>query len=268
MRRTLAIGGALLVAGATALLAHDLFIKLDRYFLEPGTRVSVPVLNGTFVVSENSLEPDRIADLSLVSPVGRERLPMSAWSPRGDTSWISLSVGDAGTYVVGLSVRPRELELTGEEFNAYLEEDGISNILALRRQKNELAKGARERYSKHVKAVFQAGERRSTGFATALGYPAELVPLDNPYALKVGGVLRVRCLVDGKPMGELTVIAGGEAQGATIPPRSVTTGPDGTAAVTLDHPGRWYVKFVHMVPVTVQGLDYESKWATLTFEVR
>src|SRR3989338_4291294 len=138
MRRALAIGGALLVAGATALLAHDLFVKLDRYFLEPGTRVSVPVLNGTFVVSENSLEPDRVADLSLVSPVGRERLPMSAWSPRGDTSWISLSVGDAGTYVVGLSVRPRELELTGEEFNAYLEEDGISNILALRRQKNEM----------------------------------------------------------------------------------------------------------------------------------
>jgi hypothetical protein len=38
--------------------------------------------------------------------------------------------------------------------------------------------------------------------------------------------------------------------------------------VTLDAAGRWYVKFVHMVRVTQRGLDYESKWATLTFEVR
>ncbi|MBI3981608.1 MAG: DUF4198 domain-containing protein [Gemmatimonadetes bacterium] len=268
MRRAPTIGGVLLLA-ATAALAHDLFIKLDRYFLEPGASLSVPVLNGTFLVSENSLEGDRIADLSLVSPAGRERLPMSAWSARGDTSWVSLSVGEAGTYVVGLSVRPRELELTGEEFNAYLEEDGIANILALRRQKNEMTKGARERYSKHVKAVFQAGERRSTGFATALGYPAEIVPLDNPYDLKAGGTLRLRCLVDGKPVAGLTVISGGDGPGGVaISPRSATTGPDGTTAVTLDRAGRWYVKFVHMVPVTEQGLDYESKWATLTFGLR
>jgi hypothetical protein len=42
------------------------------------------------------------------------------------------------------------------------------------------------------------------------------------------------------------------------------------AEVTLDAPGggRWYVKFIHMVRVTEPGLDYESKWATLTFETR
>jgi len=40
------------------------------------------------------------------------------------------------------------------------------------------------------------------------------------------------------------------------------------AEVTLDGAGRWYVKFVHMVHGTQRKLDYESKWATLTFEVR
>jgi hypothetical protein len=38
--------------------------------------------------------------------------------------------------------------------------------------------------------------------------------------------------------------------------------------VTPDAAGRWYVKFVHMVRATEPGLDYESKWATLTFEMR
>jgi hypothetical protein len=40
------------------------------------------------------------------------------------------------------------------------------------------------------------------------------------------------------------------------------------AQVTLDAAGKWYVKFIHMVRATEPGLDYESKWATLTFEVR
>jgi hypothetical protein len=75
--------------------------------------------------------------------------------------------------------------------------------------------------------------------------------------------------VDGKPLGGLTVIWGGEGPGGSvIAPRSVIAGPDGTATVDVDRPGRWYLKFVHMTPVTQQGLDYESKWATMTFEVR
>ena len=40
------------------------------------------------------------------------------------------------------------------------------------------------------------------------------------------------------------------------------------ALITLDSPGKWYVKFVNMVEVADEGLDYESKWATLTFEIR
>src|SRR3989449_7585247 len=56
-------------------------------------------------------------------------------------------------------------------------------------------KGARERYSKHVKAVFQVGRDRSDGFNVTLGYPAEIVPLDNPYGMDRGAALRVRCLM-------------------------------------------------------------------------
>ena|SRR5207249_12255057 len=50
--------------------------------------------------------------------------------------------------------------------------------------------------------------------------------------------------------------------------RRTRTDSDGVAEVTLDGAGRWYVKFVHMVRATQKGLDYESRWATLTFEVR
>ena len=268
-RRTLFLAVALLLIASVA-LAHDLFLKLDTYFLEPHARVRIPVLNGTFTKSENFVARDRLADISVVSPGGRTKLaPASAWSPGPDsTSLLSIELGDAGTYVAGASTRPRAFGLTAEQFNAYLEEDGIPDVLAARRAGNELGKGARERYSKHVKAVFQVGEARSDGFGMVLGYPAEIVPLENPYAIGRGASLRVRCLVDGRPVANQTVLWGGEHEGQELAQRSTRTDADGVAQVTLGVAGKWYVKFVHMVRVTEPGLDYESKWATLTFEIR
>lgn len=264
MKRTLLLTG-LLLAVASLALAHDFFLKLDTYFLAPHTRVRIPALNGTFTKSENFVARDRLADLSVVSPRGRTKLPpASAWSPGPDSSsLLSLELGDAGTYVAGASTRPRELALAADDFNAYLKEDGLPDVLEARRVANELGKGARERYSKHVKAVFQVGEARSDAFGTVLGYPAEIVPLDNPYALSIGATLRVRCLVDGHVIANQTVLWGGP--GAE---RSTRTDSAGVALVTLDAAGKWYVKFVHMVRANRAGLDYESKWATLTFEIR
>src|SRR5574341_710901 len=163
-RRTILVAGTLLLVASFA-RAHDLFLKLDTYFLEPHAAVRIPVLNGTFAKSEGFVAPERIADISAVAPGGRIRLsPTAAWSRGPDsTSLLAVELGEAGTYVVGVSIRPRELELSAEEFNAYLEEDGIADVFEARRRDNELGKGARERYSKHVKAIFQVGRLRTEG---------------------------------------------------------------------------------------------------------
>ena len=52
-------------------------------------------------------------------------------------------------------------ELTAEEFNDYLEHDGVTDVLERRRSQGQLTSDARERYSKHVKAIVQVGEPRS-----------------------------------------------------------------------------------------------------------
>lgn len=265
LRVALLAGG--LLSLATVLWAHEMFLKLDSYFLEPGVTARIPVLNGTFATSENSVTADRIGAITLVAPEHTTALDTTAWSIKGDTSYVTIRVGSAGTYVLGASVRPRALSMTGADFNAYLEEDGITDMLETRRRKGELERPARERYSKHVKAVFQVGGRSSDGYTAVLGYPAEIVPLANPYGIKVGDELAVRCLVDGKPV-EVTVLAGGEGPAGPIAQRSVRSGADGVARVRVDKVGRWYVKFVHMVEVSEPELDYESKWATMTFALR
>lgn len=268
MRRpALALGA--LAGTVSTLLAHDLFVKLDTYFLRPGASVLIPILNGTFLTSENAIEPHRVADLSLVTPAGRARLDPGTLRARGDTTLLPLALRGAGTYVVGLSVRPSEIELSAKEFAQYLREEAIRDVLADRDRRGSAGRSVRERYSKHVKAVFQVGPARTADYAAALGYPAELVPLENPYALARGDTLPVRCLVDGEPVAGQPVLVGGQrADGSRIRRRELRAGPDGVVRVPLGARGRWYVKFIRMVPDSAGGVDYESKWATLTFEVR
>ncbi len=267
-RRMVALIPPLVLIG-TILNAHDLFFKLDTYFLAPETEVQLAVLHGTFKVSENAIERGRVLDITLVAPQGRYHLDTVAWTARNDTSFLAIRTGAAGTYVVGVSTQADDIELEASEFNRHLEEGGIADVLSVRRHSNQLNSDAWERYSKHVKAVFQVGDVTTEHFREPLGYPAEIIPVVNPYALKRGDELRVRCLVDGIPVVHQLVIAGGvRPDGTTFTERSARTDSRGVVGFGLDGAGKWYVKFVRMVPSDREQLDYESKWATLTFEVR
>jgi uncharacterized GH25 family protein len=270
VRRVATLTGALLLVSAIAAGAHDLFVQPARFFVDENADVVVRVLNGTFSKSENSIDRARLADVSVVSPSGRQPIDTAVWSAVGDTSRFPLRTGAAGTYVVGVSIKPNVITLKAKDFNQYLREDGIPDVLAARERTGELDRPARERYSKHVKALIQVGRARSEHFATELAYPAEVVPLENPYALRVGSVLRVRTLVDGKAAANQYVLFGGRTPGAArIAQRAVRSNAEGIARVPLRARGTWYVKFINMArPEGDTAVDYESKWATLTFQLR
>src|SRR5688500_16734970 len=107
-----ALAATLLAGGASVLAAHDLFIKLETFFVRPGAAVRAPVLNGTFSKSENSIARPRIADVSVVSPAGRTSLDTGAVDASRDTTFLALRTDGPGTYVVGLSTRPNVIALS------------------------------------------------------------------------------------------------------------------------------------------------------------
>ena len=270
MRTTvrLAVTTILLLVCAASLTAHDLFLRLDQYFVAANSDVDIRVLSGTFSKSENSVARVRLRALDLRGPQGLVRLDTAAWMPRGNSTFLRINTGAPGTYVVGASLKPSTIRLAAKDFNGYLRSDGLPDVLADRRRDHMLDSSAHERYHKHVKAIFQVGNAQSAGFDEVLGYPAELVPLENPYTLRVGGMLRVRALVDGRPVSNQYVIAGGRTGNGRIEARGVRTDADGVARIRLRSKGVWYIKFINMVPVQNDSVNYESKWATLTFGVR
>ncbi len=245
-----------------------MFLRAERFVVPPNSDVTVRLLNGTFSESENAIVRTRVRDASVAGPRARVPIDMSTWTEAGDTTTFRVQVGGPGTYAIGVSTTPSFIALPADTFNMYLSEDGIPDILAERRARKELTKPARERYQKHVKALLQVGDSLSQSFATAFGYPAEIIPLANPYSLRRGGTLRVRVLVDRKPVANQYILFGRDLSGGRVEQRTTRSAADGTARIPLTAAGDWYIKFIHMTRVSADTVDYESKWATLTFAVR
>ncbi|MDE2876885.1 MAG: DUF4198 domain-containing protein, partial [Gemmatimonadota bacterium] len=259
-------------------------LKLDSFFLEPNSTATVALINGDFDNSENAIARDRMLDVSVVGPGGVVHPPESAWrdsavfhwSPDSvDTAMLTFETGGPGTYVIGVSTAARVITLSAEDFNEYLVHDGITDLIEERAAAGKTNDEATERYSKHVKALVQVGDARSGEWTHELGYPVEFMPLSNPYELGRGDELQVRFLRAGRPVANQLVYAnyedhhGHDAAGEHVEAVTTRTDADGVATIRLGGTGRWYVRTIHMVETTSEAdIDYESNWATLTFQVR
>jgi len=255
------------------LSAHDLFLKADRYFLEPDERSELFLFNGTFDQSENAISRDRMIDSRMIGP-GYTFVPSQGdWYDENEAAFLRFQAGKAGTYAAGVSTLARNIELSAADFNAYLAHDGVLDILEQRKARGRLDEPATESYAKHVKALLQVGQDRTDHYATVFGYPVEFVPLSNPYSAGVGDRLTFRLLQSGEPLAGQLVYFDHRAPGESVSGHhhdaaSVRTDPKGEFTVGVDHAGTWYLRTIHMVESEEEGLDYVSNWATLTFAIR
>ena len=276
-----------LLLAAVALLvlcSHDMFLKLDDYHLPARTAASIELVNGTFERSDNVIDRNRMRDVSIVAGGQRMSVDTSQWTERGLSTILNFKTGTAGTYVAGVSTRARDFEMEAEAFNNYLEHDGVVDELQWRKDNNALGQTAFERYSKHVKTIFQVGEERSDDWSTELGYPIEFIPLSNPYDLAPGGKLSVRLLRGGQPLGYQTVLFGHEhehggeqhdhdhdhqhgGEGHHHSSQAQRTDELGVVTIPITEPGTYHLRTIHMERKDGPKLTHESNWATLTFGV-
>lgn len=250
-------------------LAHDLFLKPDSFFAKINQKISISVMNGTFQDSEGAVNFSRLTDVSVVSPADVRTNPKEADFTKSETtSFLNFTPSEGGNYVVGLSTAWRENSLPAKEFNEYLTLEGIPDILENRKRDKELDVDGKYRYSKYVKTILQVGDKQTDNYKTNLGYAVEMIPQANPYKLRKGSTIEIACLKDGKPLTGQTVLTGSESEGKLAAEKSIRSDEKGIIKIKLDRAGKWYAKFINMVKVDDPKLNYESKWATLTFEIR
>lgn len=254
-------------------LAHEMFLKAKEYVVAPTSDQVVRLMNGTFDKSENSIGRDRMADVSIAANGRVTSPPEDAWYDDSNSSYLRYRTGESGTYVIGVSTQPSMIELSRDDFIAYLRHDGILDTLATFENDNEQSE-VRERYSKHVRAVVQVGDRRSSDFSEPLGYPVEILLEQNPYDLNIGDELSFRVLFNGEPVANQIVRAsyegfhGRDASNHHANAYNLRTDEDGRARFRLTDKAVWYIALIHMEKIDEAEVDYESNWATVTFKVK
>lgn len=270
----LALGlASVLAIVATSAGAHEMFLKPTAFQLQPNAKTVVALFNGTIDKSENPISRDRMKAVSIVAGGAVSAPDAGRWRDDETTSYLDLTVGAPGSYVVGVSTAPRIIELSADNFDEYLAHDGIEDTLKARQAAKAPRTPVRERYSKHVKTILQVGSVPSDDYARPLGFPAEILLAANPASVKVGDTLAFRALIKGQPMAGQLVYANyegaptGGAQDGHPGAQRLRTDASGAASFQVTQPGRWYVTLINMQEATGEA-TYESNWATLTFEIR
>jgi ABC-type Co2+ transport system, periplasmic component len=268
---------ALLTIALILFMSHDLFFKLEQYFLPPNTETSIFLYNGTFDRSDNVIDRDRMLDVSVISDHTKRSLNTDAWYEDDETTVLNITTGTSGTYMAGVSTKGRTIRLEAADFNDYLVHDGVLDEIARRKNLGEENLDANELYSKHVKTIFQVGDIRTDDWAIKLDYPIEFVPLINPYAIELGDTLSLKLLLHGVPLVDQHVYAGyrtsedlhdqehsDHTQSSEI---DLKTNDEGEVSFVVESAGAWFVRTIHMARIQGDTLTHESNWGTLTFGV-
>lgn len=249
--------------GTSTLFAHDFWLEPSSFRVEPGASVELRLRVGEHFTGEAlPRNPAMLAQFIVVGPDGIRTVPgRNGKDPAG-----VLTLLQSGVAVVGYRSRHSFVELESDAFDAYLAEEGLDHIVAVRATRKQSDLRVRELFSRCAKTLLQAGSAGSSGHDRILGFTLELVPEQNPYAMRAGDSLPVRLLYQRQPLEGALVVA--INSGAPREKVSARSDPDGRVSLLLAREGTWLVKAVHMIPAPPgSAAEWESLWASLTFEL-
>ena len=264
----------LVTLSAGVAFAHDLWLVPARFAVAPGAKIAVALNTGdTFPASEGAVKPERVERASVVTAEGTT--PITSFRAEGKSTVAEVTAPrEGGGAVVEVVLAPVATKQPRASFDEFVRHEGLDEAAAaLARQPARRAE-ERRTYAKYAKTLLRVGGGGGAAalYARPLGHRLEIVPEADPYSLGRGAALPVRLLFDGRPLANARLVVGStDAATATqsnMP--GVRTDKDGRAQLRTVRPGGpHYVHALHMIPSAGRAdVEWESFWATLTFEAR
>jgi len=267
MRRALPALLGFLAFFPTGARAHDLWIEPSTFRPAAGAEVTAALRVGQKLNGEPMPRIPPLVD-RFVLRSATEEVPAEG-EPGADPAGAA-RVDGPGLYWIGYQSTAFPMSLEARKFEDYLRDEGLERVVELRARAGQSAAPGRERFYRCAKALVEvAGAPRAARERTAaapLGFTLELVPRKNPLDLRDGGDLPLALLFRGRPAAGVLVVA--LRKGETGAPVSARTDANGLATLRLPRGGFWLVKAVQMEPAPAgAGVDWESWWASITFEL-
>jgi uncharacterized GH25 family protein len=249
MRRLLAAALLLLAAPAAA---HDFWLEPASFRPADSAAIEARFLVGDGGEAEPwDVQWRRIVSLRSFGPIGVvDQQSGVRVSETGVPGLATVRFNGEGTHVLAFESSLSESDISAEEFNEYLEHEGLSPALAARRQAGTTGTRGRETYSRRAKALVQVGTRASDQATRPIGQTLEIVPEINPYAVAGATQMPLRIYFRGQPLAGAQVTLSELGGGAEQTARSDA---DGRVRFALPAAGRWRAATVWTAPIQHRG---------------
>jgi hypothetical protein len=240
--------------------AHDYWLQADNYQPAPGEKLVVHLFMGDWLAPQeekpHEIERTERFELRLADDVRN----LAASAPEGLKPVFADTLTSEGAFLFTLVRGAAEIETTAQEFNEYLEHEGIAGLRAQRATE-------RERYWRFLKLLGRVGAGNETDLHHRFtGAQFEIVLLQNPFTMRPGEQQIVQLLFDTRPLAGTTVFAVHRGLEGALTKLNAVTDARGVARFTLDHAGTWLIRSVYLRPCKgCKDVDWESYRAAYSF---
>lgn len=244
--------------------AHSMFIQSGRHRVDEGKKTPLFFCYGHHFPVDDGVRRNKLASVNVFDPSGQA----TAIQLRDETCLHSYMVeyDKPGVYVLAAETNPGF-------YTKWVDKKGRnrSTIKPMSAVVDKASKIEKSLYSKqYAKTYVRCGV--SDGLYQAhVGLPLELVPMQDPTTLKPGDVLSLKIFRDGKRYfgsgaWDATYAGFSTESEDLYHPRATASGD--TIKVSLDQPGRWFIRYFIKTDATPENKDkYLQQKQTATLVV-
>src|SRR5262245_3961165 len=262
------LGACAILAGPLA--AHDHWIAPSSFHPAVGERIDVRLCVGHPSQFEEQLrDPRRAVRFEILGPSGtRPLVGLDGRSPAG-----FFAAREPGDLLLVYQSNHALAEIEPAKYAEYLSLEALDDVQRERDQRGETDRPGRDSYLRCDKALLRVGDGPADGQAgaydTVVGLPIELVLESDPALWQPGADAVLRLELKGAPLAGRQV----KLMRLTAPHTILLARTDehGRARFTPDAAGGWVASSVHQRrarPEQALEGDWESLWASLSFELR
>jgi uncharacterized GH25 family protein len=187
----------------------------------------------------------------------------------GERPFLAVRLGGAGGYLFGVEREPSRVELAPLKYNRYLRHQGLHAALEARKQAGERWRPGRERVNRYLKSFVQVGEAADGVSTRVLGHRLELVPDRDLAELRPGQPVGLELRFEGQPLAGARIEAVVRAHDGRVTAHELQTDALGRVGLTLDQPGLWLLRAVHIRRCDgCDDADWESFRTAYSFALR
>lgn len=244
--------------------AHEFWLEPIKFLISLNEKVRINLMVGEDYSGEHSNGHNyKIVKLDHYAVGKKEDVRGKVYGDSLSSFDIAFSTG--GNHLIAFNNTSKFIALESAKFNDYLRSEGLDNVIQLRIQRRDTLKTGRELYQRCVKTLVQVGGKTDESYAINTGMRLEIIPSQNPYAIRSDAQVTFKVLFDNVLLANALILAWHVDKGKATHTK-LRSNKKGEVTFSITKTGKWMISTVHMIATNDhKTADWQSYWGSYTF---